>query len=203
MTIPNVENYPLGYVSIMFEEDPRAATLKLDMKTILLFMLLLAVVGWTIVPVASAEANGKSIPIFSSAEGPYQIQFRVSPPTPKVGKLHIVLVIQYLATGEPVDSALVNITALGPSPDRIALDSLQLYDPESESNWYEADLLIPEAGTWQVNAEINHEGQVTSVSIPIVVESWNVDAEILVLIASSIPLLVTTAWYFRRKYSNK
>ena len=187
----------------MFEQVPTSQILKLDMKTIFTFVLLLAVVGWAIVPVASAEANGKSIPIFSSAEGPYKIQFRVSPPTPKVGKLHVVLVIQYLATGDPVDSALVNITALGPSPDRIELDSLQLYDPESKSNWYEADLLIPQAGTWQLNAKINHEDQVTSVNIPIVVESWNVDTEILVLVASSLPLLVATAWYFRRKYSNK
>ena len=98
---------------------------------------------------------------------------------------------------------MVNITAVGPPPDKIELDSSKLYAQDSESNWHEADLLIPYAGKWELNAEINHGTKVTSVGIPIVVESWDVDTEILVLIASSLPLLVTIAWYFRRKYSNK
>ena len=61
----NVKNYTTEYVSGVSDAESTSQTLKSDIKIVFLFMFLLVIVGWILVPVTSAEANGKSFPIFS------------------------------------------------------------------------------------------------------------------------------------------
>ena len=98
-------------------------------------------------------ANGATRLLVKDAlAGPYLLQVGILPGTPRVGTLHVTVLVNEAARGTPLTDALIDVTADGPEgatdagPVRAVNSSLDL-------RFYEADLPLDTEGAWTLTVD--------------------------------------------------
>ena len=165
----------------------------------LALMLALPIVALRLAaPAAPVSANGQTVAILDTEQGPYRVEVRVAPPTPRVGNLHVSVVLQTRDDLQPVGDAAVRLRALGPSPESLLLGPLIAVPDAGLPNWYDLNLALPQDGEWRFTLDILRGDDTTVVEFPVLVRAGGVNWGVVAVVIASLPLLVSAAWYVRQ-----
>ena len=168
-------------------------------KAALALLLILPMMAlWLAALEAPAGANGQTVSILDTTEGPYRVQVRVSPPTPRVGSLHMSVVLELQDDMLPVNDASVWVRAIGPAPDSLMVGPVNAEPTTALLNWYDLNIALPEEGWWKFELDIARGEDSTIVEFPVLVSSGSVNWGVVVVFIAALPLLVSAVWYFRR-----
>ena len=168
-------------------------------KASLALLLILPVMAlWLAALEAPASANGQTVSILDTIEGPYRVQVRVSPPTPRVGSLHMSVVLESQDDLLPVNDASVWVRAVGPAPDSLLVGPVNAEPTTALLNWYDLNIALPEEGEWTFEVDIARGEDSTIVEFPVLVSSGSVNWGVVVVFIAALPLLASAVWYLRR-----
>ena len=155
---------------------------------------------WLGVITSTVEANGQTVPILETTLGPYRVEIRVSPATPRVGNLHMVIVLRTVEELEPVNNASVRVSALGPAPESMLVDPIETFSVAPTLNWYDLNIALHQEGEWGFIVDITENDRLTRVEFPLNVESGGIDLGLGLVLIAAIPLLLAVAWYARESF---
>ena len=162
-------------------------------------MLALPVLAlWLAAPEAPASANGQTVSILDTTQGPYRVEVRVSPPTPRVGSLHMSVVLHSAHDMQPVNDASVRVRALGPAPESLLVGPIDAEPTTELPNWYDLSVVLPQDGQWIFALDISQGEDSTVVEFPVLVSSGGVNWGVVVVVIAALPMLVSAAWYLKR-----
>ncbi len=126
----------------------------------------LAVLALALWP-AVVHGNGATVAIVKNRQaGPYEIEVGILPGAPKVGNLHLSILVRDLERGNSITDAQVQAAAVGPEG---ATD----YGPAPALNtratpqFYEADIPLDVVGAWTLTLEVDGGLGRESISLPI------------------------------------
>ena len=146
---------------------------------------------WLAVTADFAEANGRTVSILETTQGPYRIDVRVSPPSPRVGSLHMSIVLLTADGGEPVTDATVSVKAVGPLPESlVTLGPLAAYTEPPTYNWYDLNIQLLQEGEWGFTVDIARGEEQTVLEFPLSVSYATVNWGVIIVLISAIPLLI-------------
>ncbi len=118
---------------------------KVQLLTALLTLALVALAG-----AAPIQAHGGGTPqLVQASSGPYQLYTWTDPDPPRAGPIHVTVALVDPATQQPVLDANVQIVAT-PGEGSQPVTALATHENAVIKTYYEADLDLPAAGTWQV-----------------------------------------------------
>ena len=158
---------------------------------------------WAAVIDSPASANGQTVSIFDTVQGPYRVEVRVSPPTPRVGSLHMSVVLQSTVNMQPVHDASVWVRAIGPAPDSLFVGPVNAEPTTELLNWYDLNVALPQEGEWSFALDISQGEDSTIVEFPVLVSAGGVNWGVVVVVIAALPMLVSAAWYLRRIASGR
>ncbi len=143
------------------------------------------------------EANGRTIPIMTLSQEPYNVQIRVAPDTPRVGNVHMSLVVTRLDDNEDVNNAIVTVTGENQEPETFTIGPLQTSQTPPLLNWYDLTMVLPSPGNWAFVAKIQEGDLSTEFGFDLRVEESSLDWGVIIVFISAMPLLISIAWYAR------
>ena len=152
---------------------------------------------WLSVNLSAAQANGQTVSILDTTQGPYRVNVRVSPPSPRVGSLHMSIVLTTVDWGEPVTGASVMVKAVGPLPESLLLGPLDANATPPTYNWYDLNVSLLQEGEWGFIVDITEGDLQTTLEFPLSVSYATVNWGVVIVLIAAIPLLVAVAWYLR------
>ena len=158
---------------------------------------------WLAAPETQASANGQTVSILDTVQGPYRVQVRVSPPTPRVGSLHMSVVLESAEDMFPVNDASVWVRAIGPAPDSLFVGPVNAEPTTALLNWYDLNIALPQEGEWSFALDISQGEDSTVVEFPVQVSSGSVNWGVVVVFIAALPILVSAVWYIRRATAGK
>ena len=168
-------------------------------KSAFAFLIALPVVAaWIVAPASPAGANGQTVSILDTTQGPYRVQIRVSPPTPRVGTLHMSVVVESADNLIPVNDASVWARATGPAPDALSVGPVNAEPTTAALNWYDLNIRLPQEGEWSFAVDISQGEDSTVVEFPVLVSSGSVNWGVVAVVVAALPILMSAAWYIRR-----
>lgn len=167
-------------------------------STFIAGLALSALALWVTVDADLAEANGQTVSILETTQGPYNIDVRVSPPNPRVGNLHLSIVLLTADGGEPVNDAAVSVSAVGPETESIELGPLNTYITPPEFNLYDLNIALAQEGEWRFKVDIARGEELTALEFPLNVTRARVNWGVIIALIAAIPLLIAAAWYLRK-----
>lgn len=153
-------------------------------------------------PTSVTLANGRTTTILEVEQGPYKMEVRALPATPKVGDLHMAFVLWTANGNEMITNAAVTVTAIGPGPEFIEIGPQQAFRVPTPPNWYDLNIPLARPGDWRflINVvELAESGVVTRFDFPIAVQSAEINVGIIVAMVSTIPALIAIAWFVRNR----
>ena len=115
--------------------------------------LLVLLVLWLSVPQGQVLANGATRLLVKDAiAGPYLLQVGILPGTPRVGTLHVTVLVNEAAGGTPLTDTLIDVTAAGPEG---ATDTgpVRAVNSALDFRFYEADLPLDAEGAWTLTVD--------------------------------------------------
>lgn len=111
---------------------------------------LLALAFTALASAAPIQAHGGGTPqLVQTPSGPYQLYTWTNPDPPRAGLVHVTVALVDPATQQPVLDADVQIVAT-PSEDSQPVTTLATHENAVIKTYYEADLDLPAAGSWQI-----------------------------------------------------
>ena len=113
-----------------------------------------AVVLWVAGP-APADANGRSVEVFRTIEGSYELIVALQPAEPVVGAVHFTITPVDAATSAPVTDARVEILARGPGGSP-AYHAVAVNSP-AEPEYYDFNLTLGQQGEWTLTVDVSSE----------------------------------------------
>ena len=143
------------------------------------------------------EANGKTVPVMTLSEPPYNVQIRVAPDTLSVGNVHMSLVVTRLDDNEDVNNAIVTVAGESQAPDILTIGPFQTSQTPPLLNWYDLTMILPTPGEWAFVANIQEGDSATEFAFNLSVQEGSLDWGLIVVFISAMPLLISIAWYAR------
>ena len=142
---------------------------------------------------ALAHANGAAVALVKNRQvGPYEIEVGILPGAPKVGNLHLSILVRDMDTGNSITDAQVQAAAVGPEG---ATD----YGPAPALNtrttpqFYEADIPLDAVGTWTLTLDLDGGLGRESISLPIEVTEGS-GFSLAFIAALGIAFLALAVW---------
>ena len=120
-------------------------------------LLLLFAVGAFVLSVGAPEvsANGDTLEIYRTREGPYEIAVGILPRIPKVGTVHFSVTPLDAETALPVVRAVVTLTAK--DSDGNAVYFVRAVNSPAARQYYDANILFEESGLWLIEVGVDSE----------------------------------------------
>ena len=126
-------------------------------------LAILAVALWP----ASAHANGTAIAIVKNKQvGPYEIEVAILPGAPKVGNLHLSILVRDLEQGSSITDANALVMAAGPE-GATNVGPTPALNTQTTPQFYEADIPLDVVGAWTLSLDIDGGLGHESISLPI------------------------------------
>ena len=160
--------------------------------SILLFISAAVVSPW---PGNSASANGATrVIVNDSKEGPYLFRVGVLPGSPKVGNLHLSVLIQPAEGDEIISDGKITVKATGPAPGMTA-GPVKAENTLLNPQVFSADITMPALGAWNLTLEtVSSLGEATLVVPLQVTESGGVNLLIVLVIGAIVVAIVALGW---------
>ncbi|MBC8280953.1 MAG: hypothetical protein H8E48_09230 [Chloroflexi bacterium] len=142
-----------------------------------------------------ASANGATRVIVDDVqEGPYLFRVGVLPGSPKVGNLHLSILIQAAEGDEIITDGRITVRATGPEPGMIA-GPVEATNEPLNPQVYSADLTMTDLGTWSMTLETVSTLGAATLVVPLqVTESGGFNLLIVLVIAVVVVSVVALAW---------
>lgn len=139
-------------------------------------------------------ANGTIQVVKKERAGPYELQVGMSPGTPRVGNLHVSLVVKDVELGKPITNATVMVMARGPEGGT-DLGPLQAANNLESPQFYDADLLLDTEGSWMLILDIESDLGAASLELPLEVTKANgVSVALVATVAIAFLALSVLIW---------
>ena len=141
----------------------------------------------------AVSANGSTHVVVTDAKvGPYQMRVGILPGNPKVGTLHLSIVVQDAETGGAIADAAVMVMATGPVGATKAGPMPALNTPQNPQ-FYDADINLDMEGSWTLTLETDSELGPASLNVPLeVTESGSLN--FIYPIVGIIAALIIAIW---------
>ena len=157
---------------------------------------------WLSVGQGELLANGATRLLAKDAlAGPYLLQVGILPGTPRVGTLHVTVLINEAAEGTPLTDALIEVTADGPEgatdagPVRAVNSALDL-------RFYEADLPLDVEGSWTLTVDANGPLGPGQLALPMHVRPAQ-GLDLVYVLAVFVALMALGIWVWDRIRSGR
>ena len=163
-------------------------------KLIIILLTVATIFFYVIFP---SEANGKTGKLLEFKQGPYNIELRSYPTEIRQGNMHFSMVINHIENGSPVENLSINVILFGPPPENIFIGQTKLVKDRVYPNWYDFSANLNQSGKWNLDGQIIENEQITDFSIQLDVYPEDFNWGIIIVFFSSLPVLVSIAWYMR------
>ena len=128
--------------------------------------------------------------------GPYQLQVGILPGSPKVGNLHLSIIVQDAQDETIITDAVVLVSARGPVGATEVAQVQAVNTPLSPQS-YEVDIPLDTVGSWIVTLET--DGRLGQASLDLPFEVTEPDGlPVAWLAAGVVAVLVLGVWTWRR-----
>ena len=153
-----------------------------------------------------ASAHGTTRVIVDDVqEGPYLFRVGIIPGSPKIGNLHMSVLIQSAERDEAITDGRITVMATGPGPGMIA-GPVEAANEPLNPQVYSADLSITDLGTWSMTLETTSALGEATLVVPLqVTESGGFNLLYVIVIAVVVVSVAAVAWsqIQRRRHSTK
>ena len=141
------------------------------------------------------SANGATRLIVNDVkEGPYLFRVGVLPGTPKVGNLHLSILIQAADDDDIISNGQMIIQATGPEAGMIA-GPVQAANTPLDPQRFDADITLTALGAWTMTLEtVSDLGEATLVVPLQVTEAGGFNLMIVVVIVGIVVAVGALAW---------
>ena len=142
-------------------------------------------------------ANGATRAVVQDARaGPYQLQVGILPGSPKVGNLHLSIIVQDAEDETIITDAIVLVAAKGPVGAADVAPVQAVSSPLSPQS-YEVDIPLDTAGSWTVTLET--DGRLGNASLDLPLEVTEPDGlPVAWLAAGVVAVVALVVWTWRR-----
>jgi len=151
-----------------------------------------------------ASAHGTTRVIVDDVqEGPYLFRVGIIPGSPKIGNLHMSVLIQSAERDEAITDGRITVMATGPGPGMIA-GPVEAANEPLNPQVYSADLSITDLGTWSMTLETTSALGEATLVVPLqVTESGGFNLLYVIVIAVVVVSVAAVAWsqIQRRRHS--
>lgn len=143
------------------------------------------------------SANGATRAVVQDARaGPYQLQVGILPGSPKVGNLHLSIIVQDAQNETIITDAVVLVAAKGPAGAADVAPVQAANTPLSPQS-YEVDISLDAAGSWVVTLET--DGRLGQASLDLPMEVTEPDGlPVAWLAAGVVAATALGVWTWRR-----
>lgn len=125
--------------------------------------------------------------------GPYQFQIGILPGSPKVGNLHLSILLKDTETGVVITDATVMVVAQGPD-DATDVGPVQATNTPQKPQFYDVDIPLDIAGSWNITLEADSSlGKASLSTLLEVTEPGGFN--LLVLSPGAVAILVLALWF--------
>lgn len=163
------------------------------LRTLTLALLLVASLAIFISGVETAHANGGTRPMVTNATiGPYKMQVGIFPGKPRVGNLHLSIMVENAAGGTPLTAATVFVSLAGPA-GATNVGPVPAANTPQNPQFYDVDMPLDMVGSWTLTLETNSNLGKASLDVPLeVAEPEGFD--LILLLAGSVAILALVLW---------
>ncbi len=159
---------------------------------VLLFSTLLALLSAH----GQVSANGATRVVKNERAGPYELQVGILPGNPRVGNLHLSILVANSADGVPIINAAVMVAAVGP-PDAANVGPVPAVTSLGSLQYYEADISLDTVGSWSIFIDVNSGLGEATLELPLeVTEGGGISLAFVAAVA--IALLALSIWLWDR-----
>ena len=139
------------------------------------------------------HANGTAIAIVKNRQvGPYEIEVAILPGAPKVGNLHLSILVRDLEQGRSITDANALVMAVGPE-GATNVDPTPALNTRTTPQFYEADIPLDVTGAWTLTLDVDGGLGRESISLPIEVTEGS-GFSLAFIAALSIAFLALAIW---------
>jgi hypothetical protein len=163
--------------------------------TFLGILLMIATVFAARVPPDWVSANGATRLIVNDVkEGPYLFRVGILPGSPKVGNLHLSVLIQSADGDGIIEDARMTLQAAGPEPGMTA-GPVQATNTPLNPQVFSADITLTALGSWTMTLEtVSELGEATLVVPLQVTEAGGFNLMIVVMIVVIVLAIAALGW---------
>ena len=164
----------------------------------------LMVAAATIIPsgLNSVSANGATRSVVKNARvGPYELQVGILPGNPKVGNLHLSILVKDAEVGAPITDAIIMVMATGPA-GATDVSPVQATNTPQGPQFYDVDLPLDMEGSWTLTLETNSSLGKANLEFPLEVTKTR-GFNPLFPIAGAVAFLALTVWAWNRIHSRR
>ena len=142
-------------------------------------------------------ANGATRLLVKDAEaGPYLLQVGILPGTPRVGTLHVTVLVNEAAGGNSLTGALIDVRADGPEGSTGA-GPVRAANSAQDLRFYEANLPLDLEGSWTLTVEAEGELGAGRLSVPMQVRAAQ-SLDLVYVLAAAVALAALGLWLWDR-----
>jgi len=159
-------------------------------------IVLIAVAGFALSPSGDeVSANGAARLIVKDAEvGPYIIRVGILPGSPKVGLLHLSILVQDATGAVPVTDATVLMTATSPEPGGSTVQ-VQAFNTPQSPQLYEGNVPLDALGSWILTLDTESLLGRGSLDVPLqVTESEGFNLLFVIIVAAAVLVVGSLMW---------
>ena len=156
----------------------------------LLLLAVPAVFPWGI---ETAQANGGTRPIVTNQTvGPYKLQVGIFPGRPRVGNLHLSIIVEDAAGRQALTGATVFVSLAGPA-GATSVGPVAASNTPQNPQFYDVDLTLDMTGSWTLTLETASDLGRASLDVPLeVAEPEGFD--LILLLAGAVAILALVLW---------
>ena len=145
----------------------------------------------------SVLANGTTRAVVQNARaGPYQFRVGILPGNPKVGNLHLSILVQDAEAGKTVTDATVMVMATGPM-GAAGVGPVPAVNTPQNPQFYDVDIPLDTEGSWTITLETN--SRLGEASLAVSLEVTRADGLNLVWPAAGAAAVLALAfWTWKR-----
>ena len=138
-------------------------------------------------------ANGATRPVVTNARvGPYMLQVGILPGKPKVGNLHLAIVVKDAEGGATITDATVTVAATGPE-GATNVSPVQARNTPIIPQLYDVDISLDMEGSWTLTLEIDSRSGKAGLDVPLQVTASG-GANLVIPIAGAVGFLALAVW---------
>lgn len=141
------------------------------------------------------SANGATrLIVKDSKVGPYIIRVGILPGSPKVGLLHLSVLVQDASRAAAVTDATVLLTATGPEPEGGTVQ-VQAFNVPQSPQLYEGNVPLVTLGRWILTLDIDGPSGRGSLDVPLqVTESGGFNLLFVIVGATAVLVIGSLTW---------
>ena len=162
-------------------------------RTLTLALLLVASSAVFIFGIETAQANGGTRPVVKNETvGPYKLQVGIFPGKPRVGNLHLSIMVADAAGGQPLTGATVLVTLAGPA-GATGVGPVPAVNASQNPQFYDVDIPLDMVGSWTLTLEADSHLGKASLDVPLeVTEPEGFD--LILLLAGAVTIQAIVLW---------